>query len=170
MNFKPILNIVLVAPEIPQNTGNIVRLCANVGARLHLVKPLGFELDNPKLRRASLDYSDLTNIKLHDSVEEFFEGVSIEKVYGATIHGSVLYTTPEYKSGDSIILGCESTGLPANVLDRLNSQNRVHIPMAPANRSLNISNAAAIIVYEMWRQIGFYGSSNSLHKDQSYFS
>ena len=105
MNFKPILNIVLVAPEIPQNTGNIVRLCANVGARLHLVKPLGFELDNPKLRRASLDYSDLTNIKLHDSVEEFFEGVSIEKVYGATIHGSVLYTTPEYKSGDSIVLG-----------------------------------------------------------------
>ena len=170
MNFQPIANVVLIAPEIPQNTGNLIRLCANVGAHLHLVEPLGFQLDNAGLRRASLDYSDLTDIRVHDSVNEFFQTISIGSVYGATIPGTVLYTTPRYQLGDTIIFGSESVGLPSSVVDKLNFENRVHIPMMPANRSLNISNAAAIIVYEMWRQIGFSGASVSPHEGQYYFS
>ena len=170
MDSQPTLNVVLVAPEIPQNTGNIIRLCANVGASLHLVKPLGFRLYDAKLRRASLDYSDLIDIHLHDSIDDFFKDSPAAKNYGATIRGSVLYTTPRYYYGDSIILGTESVGLSNSVLERISPQNRIHIPMAPANRSLNISNAAAIIVYEMWRQIGFHGSSELQRQDQSYFS
>ena len=159
MDFQPIANVVLIAPEIPQNTGNVIRLCANVGARLHLVKPLGVQLENPGLRRASLDYSDLTDILLHNSIDNFLQTVPISTVYGATIPGTVLYTTPRYQLGDTIVFGSESVGLPSSVMDKLNFENRIRIPMMPANRSLNISNAAAIIVYEMWRQIGFHGAS-----------
>ncbi len=170
MNLQPIANVVLIAPEIPQNTGNLIRLCANVGARLHLVEPLGFQLENAGLRRASLDYSDLTDIRVHDSVNEFFQTLSAGSVYGATIPGTVLYTTPRYQLGDTIVFGSESVGLPDSVVDKLKFENRVHIPMMPANRSLNISNAAAIIVYEMWRQFGFSGASGSPDEDQYYFS
>ena len=170
MDFQPIVNVVLIAPEIPQNTGNLIRLCANVGARLHLVEPLGFQLENARLRRASLDYSDLTDILVHNSIDECFQTISIGSVYGATIPGTVLYTSPRYQLGDTIVFGSESVGLPASVVDKLNFENRVHIPMMPANRSLNISNAAAIIVYEMWRQIGFSGASALAHENQSYFS
>jgi tRNA (cytidine/uridine-2'-O-)-methyltransferase len=170
MDFQPIANVVLVAPEIPQNTGNVIRLCANVGARLHLVEPLGFQLENARLRRASLDYSDLTDILVHKSIDEFFQTISIDSVYGATIPGTVLYTSPRYQLGDTIVFGSESVGLPASLVDKLNFENRVHIPMMPANRSLNISNAAAIIVYEMWRQIDFSGASALAHENQSYFS
>ncbi len=170
MDLQPIANVVLIAPEIPQNTGNLIRLCANVGARLHLVEPLGFQLKNPGLRRASLDYGDLTNILVHRSIDEFFKAVSISTIYGATTRGTVLYTTPRYRLGDTIVFGSESAGLPVNVVDKIKLENRVHIPMMPANRSLNISNAAAIIVYEMWRQIGFSGASSSTHENQSYFS
>ena len=170
MDFQPIANVVLIAPEIPQNTGNVIRLCANVGARLHLVEPLGFRLENPGLRRASLDYSDLTDILVHNSIDEFFQTISIDSVYGATLPGTVLYNTPRYQVGDTIVFGSESIGLPGSVVDKLNFENRVRIPMMPANRSLNISNAAAIIVYEMWRQIGFHGASAFPYGNQSYFS
>ena len=170
MDLQPIANVVLIAPEIPQNTGNLIRLCANVGARLHLVEPLGFQLKNPGLRRASLDYGDLTNILVHRSIDEFFKAVSISTVYGATTRGTVLYTTPRYRLGGTIVFGSESAGLPVNVVDKIKLENRVHIPMMPANRSLNISNAAAIIVYEMWRQIGFSGASSFTNENQSYFS
>ena len=170
MDFQPIVNVVLIAPEIPQNTGNLIRLCANVGARLHLVEPLGFQLENAKLRRASLDYTDLTDILVHNSIDELFQTISIDSVYGATMPGTVLYTSPRYQLGDTIVFGSESVGLPASVVDKLNFENRVHIPMMPANRSLNISNAAAIIVYEMWRQIGFSGASALAHENRSYFS
>ena len=170
MDFQPIANVVLIAPEIPQNTGNVIRLCANVGARLHLVEPLGFRLENPGLRRASLDYSDLTDIFVHNSIDEFFQTISIGSVYGATIPGTVLYTSPRYQLGDTIVFGSESVGLPASLVDKLNLENRVQIPMMPANRSLNISNAVAIIVYEMWRQIGFSGASAFPQENQSSFS
>ena len=170
MDFQSTVNVVLIAPEIPQNTGNLIRLCANVGARLHLVKPLGFHLGNPGLRRASLDYTDLTNIIVYDSTEELFEAVSIDRTYGATIPGNVLYTTPKYQLGDTIILGSESVGLSSHVMGNLNAENLVTIPMVPGNRSLNISNAAAIIVYEMWRQIGFAGASSQPNQNKSYFS
>lgn len=170
MDFKPIVNVVLVSPEIPQNTGNLIRLCANVGACLHLVQPLGFELDHPGLRRASLDYSDLTNVLVHDSIDEIFKSVSIDRIYGATIPGNVLYTEPRYKVGDTVVFGSESVGLSDDVVSKLDYENRVHIPMVAGNRSLNISNAASIIVYEMWRQVGFSRASSMREHTQSYFS
>ena len=170
MDLQPTANVVLIAPEIPQNTGNIIRLCANVGARLHLVEPIGFKLRNPGLRRASLDYSDLTDIVIHNSVDEFFQTISIDNVYGATIPGTVPYTAPRYQREDTIIFGSESVGLPRSVVDRLNLEHRVHIPMMPANRSLNISNAVAVIVYEMWRQTAFQGASAFPNGNRSYFS
>ena len=154
------MNIVLIAPEIPQNADNIIRLCANVGASLHLVEPLGFVLDNSRLRRASLDYSDLTNIILHKTVDECLRDVSIDRVYGAMIPGNVTYTTPKYQLGDTIIFGSESEGLPKTVIDKLKPENRIHVPMMPSNRSLNISNAVAIIAFEVWRQIGFLGAAS----------
>lgn len=170
MNFQSTVNIVLIAPEIPQNTGNIIRLCANVGASLHLVEPLGFYLDNPGLRRASLDYNDLTNITVYKSTDELFKTVSIDRTYAATIPGAVLYTIPRYQIGDTIILGSESVGLSSHVREKLNPGNLLNIPMMPGNRSLNISNAAAIIVYEMWRQIGFSGALSIPNQNQLYFS
>ena len=123
MDLQPTANVVLIAPEIPQNTGNIIRLCANVGARLHLVEPIGFKLGNPGLRRASLDYSDLTDIVIHNSVDEFFQTISIDNVYGATIPGTVPYTVPRYQREDTIIFGSESVGLPRSVVDRLNLEH-----------------------------------------------
>ena len=170
MNLKPTANLVLIAPEIPQNTGNVIRLCANVGARLHLVKPLGFELENPGLRRASLDYSDLTDILVHESIDEFLQTISIDRVYAATTSGTIPYTAPQYNFGDTIVFGSESLGLPDSFVDTLKLENRVHIPMMPANRSLNLSNAAAIVVYEMWRQIHFHGSSDLQDRNPCYFS
>ena len=170
MAIQAIFNVVIVKPEIPHNTGNLIRLCANVRARLHLVEPLGFQLDNPRLRRASLDYSDLTDIRVHKSMDTIFEAVPIDRIYGAMTNGTVLYTTPKYRLGDTIVFGSESIGLPNDVVNKVNIQNRLMIPMMPANRSLNLSNAAAVILYEMWRQIGFFGGSTSSRGKQSYFS
>ena len=170
LDSKPILNIVLVAPEIPYNTGNIIRLCANVGAQLHLVEPLGFQLNNPRLRRAALDYRDLTDIVSHSSVDDFLNLVDIATVYGAVTDGQISYTEPEYHLGDTILFGSESVGLADNVVSRLPKKNRLWIPMKPNNRSLNLSNAAAIIVYEMWRQLGFSGASTVPQENRSYFS
>ena len=170
MDFQSIFNVVIVEPEIPHNTGNLIRLCANVRARLHLVEPLGFKLDNPGLRRASLDYSDLTDVRVHKSIDTIFETVPIDRIYGAMTTGTVLYTTPKYQLGDTIVFGSESIGLPDHVVDKVNVGNRLRIPMMPANRSLNLSNAVAIILYEMWRQIGFSSESPPLCENQKYFS
>ncbi len=170
MDFQSIFNVVIVEPEIPHNTGNLIRLCANVKAHLHLVEPLGFKLDNPGLRRASLDYSDLTDIRVHKSIDTIFETVPTNRIYGAMTTGTVLYTTPKYQLGDTIIFGSESVGLPMHVVDKVNIENRLMIPMMPANRSLNLSNAVAIILYEMWRQIGFSGGSAPLSENRRYFS
>lgn len=159
MSFKPTFNVVLVAPEIPQNTGNIIRLCANLGARLHLVEPLGFNLENPGLKRASLDYNDLTDVTVHESIDSFLGSVSINRVFGAMMPGTVFYNDPRYQLGDTIVFGSESTGLDSEVVEKIYHENRIQIPMKPANRSLNISNAVAIIVYEMWSQIEFFGSA-----------
>ena len=142
----------------------------NGRARLHLVEPLGFQSENARLRRASLDHIVFTDILVHNSKDECFQTISIDSVYGTAISGTVLYNTPRYQVGDTIVFGSESVGLPVSVVDKLNFENRVHIPMMPANRSLNISNAVAIIVYEMWRQIGFSGESALEHENQSYFS
>jgi len=159
---KPTINVVLITPEIPQNTGNIIRLCANIGARLHLVEPLGFRLDDKGLRRASLDYLDLTDVVCHPSIESFWKSVDNRRIYGAIPNGQVLYNSPRYRFGDTILFGPESSGLPSQIVDKLQTNNRVRIPMRPSNRSLNISNAVAIIAFEMWRQMNFNGALDQL--------
>ena len=166
----PTFNVVLISPEIPQNTGNIIRLCANVGAYLHLVKPLGFNLDDPRLRRASLDYSDIANVVVHESSAQLFGSRMINRVFAATTNSIVPYTQPSYQLGDTIILGRESLGLSDDIVENVLPENRVHIPMQPANRSLNLSNATAIIVYEMWRQLQFHGAPSSIDNKKTYFS
>ncbi|MEC9140649.1 MAG: tRNA (cytidine(34)-2'-O)-methyltransferase [Chloroflexota bacterium] len=166
----PTFNVVLISPEIPQNTGNIIRLCANVGAYLHLVKPLGFKLDDPRLKRASLDYSDIANVVVHESSDQLFSSLLINRVFAATTNSIVPYTQPNYELGDTIILGRESLGLSDDIVENVLPENRVHIPMQPANRSLNLSNAAAIIVYEMWRQLHFDGALSPIDNNKSYFS
>ena len=163
-------NVVLISPEIPQNTGNIIRLCANVGAYLHLVKPLGFKLDDPRLKRASLDYSDIANVVVHESPDQLFNSRMVNRVFAATTNSIVPYTQPNYELGDTIILGRESLGLSDDIVENVLPENRVHIPMQPANRSLNLSNAAAIIVYEMWRQLHFDGALSPIDNNKSYFS
>ena len=166
----PTFNVVLISPEIPQNTGNIIRLCANVGAYLHLVKPLGFKLDDPRLKRASLDYSDIANVVVHESSDQLFSSHLINRVFAATTNSIVPYTQPNYELGDTIILGRESLGLSDDIVENVLPENRVHIPMQPANRSLNLSNATAIIVYEMWRQLHFDGALSPIDNNKSYFS
>ena len=170
MNRYPLLNVVLVSPEIPHNTGNIIRLCANVGANLHLVEPIGFVLDDPHLRRASLDYSDLTSVKLHNDVEEIFLLSKSERTFGAISKGSTLYTEPKYERGDTIIFGRESLGLDDKLIEKFLPTNRIRIPMVPRNRSLNLSNAVAVLVYELWRQLGFSESLDGAYQQEQYFS
>jgi len=166
----PVMNVVLVTPEIPHNTGNLIRLCANAGARLHLVEPLGFQLDNPRLSRAALDYSDISDVTVHESLEAYLETVSIDTVYAATTKATTLYTAPKYRPGDTIILGPESVGLSHEVVDKIKPENCIQIPMMPANRSLNLSNAAAVIVYEAWRQLEFQGAVTITGRTETYFS
>jgi tRNA (cytidine/uridine-2'-O-)-methyltransferase len=166
----PIFDVVLISPEIPQNTGNIIRLCANVGACLHLVEPMGFNLEDSRLKRASLDYSDIANVVVHESSAQLFNSRSINRVFAATTRGSVPYTQPNYQLGDTIILGRESLGLSDDIIENILPDNRIRIPMQPANRSLNLSNATAIIVYEMWRQLGFQGAPSIINNNNTYFS
>lgn len=163
-------NIVLISPEIPHNTGNIIRLCANLGARLHLVKPLGFKLFDPKLKRAALDYGDLTDVIQHDSAEAFLEKNTSDQIYGTLTDGDVEYTKPNYQLGDTIIFGSESVGLPRHVVNKIKPQNRIRIPMMPSNRSMNLSNAVSVVAFEMWRQLEFCGSSNNPANESNYFS
>lgn len=159
MIANPNFNVVLINPEIPQNTGNIIRLCANVGARLHLVKPLGFHLDNASLKRASLDYRDLTNIVSYDSIDAFLAKDFLGQTFAALPNASIPYTSVKYNIGDTILFGSELTGLPQRIVESVPAKNRLHIPMKPSNRSINLSNSVAVIVYEMWRQLNFIGSN-----------
>lgn len=153
------LDVVLYQPEIPPNTGNIMRLCANTGFRLHLVRPLGFDLDEKKVRRAGLDYRDLANIQIHDSLEECIAAVSPKRILALTTKGSPRqHADVEYHVGDVLLFGPETRGLPAEVLDALPPEQKIRLPMVPESRSLNLSNAVAIVVYESWRQLGYLGS------------
>ena len=164
------LNIVLISPEIPQNTGNVIRLCANAGVNLHLVKPLGFSLDNSSLRRASLDYGDIANITIHESVGSLWEVFDSSEVYGTTSNGSRIYTDPTYQPNDTVLFGSESIGLSSDIVSELNPENVIRIPMKPSNRSMNLSNAVSVVVFEMWRQLGFEGQNSILPKGENYFS
>ena len=152
-------NVVLVAPEIPHNTGNIIRLCANAGARLHLVKPLGFELTKKALRRAALDYQHLVDVTIHETIDSLINIVDIERTFVTTSGGEARYDQMAYKDGDTVIFGSESVGLPVDLLERFPDERTLGIPMMSANRSINIANAVSIVVYEMWRQQSFLGAS-----------
>ena len=148
-------HIVLFEPEIPPNTGNIIRLCANTGAQLHLIEPLGFELDDKRLRRAGLDYHEWAAVKNYRHYEDFLHQNKPSRLFAITTKGTVSYSAIHYQSGDFLLLGPETRGLPATILDSLPSEQKLRIPMLPNSRSLNLSNAAAIVLYEAWRQCGF---------------
>ncbi len=147
--------LVLYEPEIPPNTGNIIRLCANAGARLHLVGRLGFELDDRRLRRAGLDYHEYATLHRHDDLEAFLSVIRPERLFALTTRGQRRYDTVDYRPGDALLLGPETRGLPAEVLASIPGMDQLHVPMRPGNRSLNLSNTAAIVLYEAWRQQGF---------------
>ena len=151
--------LILYQPEIPPNTGNIIRLCANTGARLHVIRPLGFELDDKQLRRAGLDYHEFADIQSYDSLDACLQALSSPRVYAISTRGTTDYTTVSYQPGDAFILGPETRGLPQQLLDDLPDEQTLRIPMRPDNRSLNLSNAAAILIYEAWRQQGFAGGN-----------
>ncbi len=149
------LHVVLHEPEIAPNTGNLMRLTVNTGCRLHLIHPLGFDIDDAKLRRAGLDYRDYADVTHHDSFAGFLSALRPERVYAFTQHGDVRYTDVAYRNGDVLVFGKESIGLPAAVLEHPVVTARLKIPIARGGRSLNLANAAAIGVYEAWRQLGF---------------
>ncbi len=153
------LDIVLHRPEIPPNTGNVIRLCANAGARLHLIAPLGFELDDARLRRAGLDYHEFTSLRVHADLAAFVETVGPQRLFAVSTRGQVRYDTVRYAAGDAVMFGSETAGLPAEVLQAIDPSCRLRLPMRPGNRSLNLSNAVAVIAYEAWRQTGFAGGA-----------
>ena len=150
-------HIVLFEPLIPGNTGNIIRLCANTGASLHLIRPLGFNFDEAHLRRASLDYSDLASITEYESLESYILEWSERRVLAITTSATETYTDTEFTASDSLLFGREDTGLPDLYLEGLPTNQKLLIPMQPSNRSINLSNSVAIVTYEAWRQLSFQG-------------
>lgn len=153
------IDIVLHRPEIPPNTGNVIRLCANTGARLHLIGPLGFELDDTRLRRAGLDYHEYAQLTVHSGLDEFVKAVNPKRLFAVSTRGSTRYDSVRYVPGDAIMFGSETSGLPADVIDSIAIEQRLRLPMRPQNRSLNLSNAVAVVAYEAWRQSGFEGGA-----------
>ncbi|KPJ93426.1 MAG: rRNA methylase [Gammaproteobacteria bacterium SG8_11] len=148
-------HIVLFEPEIPPNTGNIIRLCANCGAQLHLIEPLGFDLSDRQVKRAGLDYHDLANVHRYASLEACLQAIQPARVYACSTKGSRHYSDIAYQAGDVLLFGPETRGLPKDILDSLGPEHVIRIPMLAGSRSLNLSNAVAIITYEAWRQLGF---------------
>jgi len=149
--------VVLYQPEIPPNTGNIIRLCANTGCRLHLIKPLGFRLSDRALRRAGLDYDSLADVVEHHDWESCRQYLSGRRLFAFTTRATLRHTTPEYREGDVLIFGPETRGLPPEVLQTMGPKHCLRLPMRPGSRSANLSNAVAVVVYEAWRQLGFAG-------------
>ena len=145
----------LYEPEIPPNTGNIIRLCANVGATLHLIRPLGFELDDRRLRRAGLDYREWAKLQVHDTLEALMQNLRPRRLLAFSTKATRCYAEISYWAGDTLLFGPETRGLPPELLQSLPESWRLRIPMRSGNRSLNLSNAAAIVLYEAWRQQGF---------------
>ena len=151
-------HIVLFQPEIPPNTGNAIRLCANTGSTLHLVKPLGFDLYHKNARRAGLDYDDLATVQLHQGLDACLDTLQAARLFTVEANGTKLYSEAVFEPGDAFIFGSERRGLPTKVLDLIPPEHQLTIPMRAGNRSLNLSNAVALVVYEAWRQNGFRGS------------
>jgi tRNA (cytidine/uridine-2'-O-)-methyltransferase len=152
-------NIVLFEPEIPPNTGNIIRLCANTGARLHLIEPLGFELDDKRMRRAGLDYAEWAQVKQYRNWDDYRQQEQSGQMFAVTTRGQRQHTEVRYKSGDSLVFGPETRGLPEHILEQVGAEQCLRIPMLTHSRSLNLSNSAAVVLYEAWRQQGFTGGA-----------
>lgn len=148
-------NIALFNPQIPPNTGNIIRLCANNGCHLHLIKPLGFELSEKALRRAGLDYHDMANITQHDNLDEYLKSIKNNRFFAITKFGKSRYDNADFQTGDHLLFGSEISGLPKEFLQSLAEEKTLYIPMYAGNRSLNLSNAVALVAYEAWRHIGY---------------
>jgi tRNA (cytidine/uridine-2'-O-)-methyltransferase len=152
-----VFSIILYEPEIPPNTGNIIRLCANTGTDLHLIEPLGFELDEKRLRRAGLDYREFVSVRTHASLEACLDALRNPRVFALSTKNSTRYDEAAFEKGDALLFGPETRGLPQAVLEGLPEGQRLRLPMQEGNRSLNLSNSAAVVVYEAWRQLGFLG-------------
>ncbi|MDE2069780.1 MAG: tRNA (uridine(34)/cytosine(34)/5-carboxymethylaminomethyluridine(34)-2'-O)-methyltransferase TrmL [Gammaproteobacteria bacterium] len=153
------LHVVLYQPEIPPNTGNIIRLCANAGVALHLVHPLGFEITAARVKRAGLDYREMANVREHVDLETCIKDIAPTRLFAVSTRGRQRYTDVQYQDGDAFLFGPETRGLPQHLLDSLLQERVLRIPMRPDNRSLNLSNAVAVIVYEAWRQAAFAGGT-----------
>ena len=152
------LELVLVQPEIPPNAGNVIRLAANTGARLHLVEPLGFSMDHRQLKRAGLDYHELANVTVHPDWRTCEAALAGRRLFACTTRGRVSAYDVAYAPGDALVFGAETRGLPEEVLAAFPQERRLRLPMRPGNRSLNLSNAVAVVTYEAWRQLGFCGA------------
>jgi tRNA (cytidine/uridine-2'-O-)-methyltransferase len=152
------LDVLLYQPEIPPNTGNAIRLCANTGARLHLIEPLGFDLQDKQLRRAGLDYHEYATLQVHASLEAALATIAPRRLFALSTRGTQRYDQPRYGAGDAVLFGPETRGLPATILDALPAQQKIRIPMMPDSRSMNLSNAVSVVVYEAWRQLDYAGA------------
>jgi tRNA (cytidine/uridine-2'-O-)-methyltransferase len=152
-----VFQVVLFEPEIPGNTGNVIRLCANSGATLHLIKPLGFRLDDKSLRRSGLDYHDLADVKIHANLDACLDLLQGSRWFAIETGGARCYSEAQYRAGDAFLFGPETHGLPQSAQARVGAENCLFIPMRAQNRSVNLSNAVALVIYEAWRQMGFSG-------------
>jgi tRNA (cytidine/uridine-2'-O-)-methyltransferase len=152
-------SLILYEPEIPPNTGNIIRLCANTGVQLHLVEPLGFELDEPRLKRAGLDYREFARVETHASLDACLVSLGRPRVFTLSTRARTRYDTPEFRKKDAFLFGPETRGLPQDILESVPPERRLRLPMKANSRSLNLSNSAAVVVYEAWRQLGFDGGN-----------
>jgi tRNA (cytidine/uridine-2'-O-)-methyltransferase len=152
-------SLILYEPEIPPNTGNVMRLCANTGVALHLIEPLGFDLEERKLRRAGLDYREFASVSTHASLDACLASLGQPRVFALSTRGRTRHDAPRYREKDAFLLGPETRGLPRERLDALPPEQRIRLPMRAGSRSLNLANTAAVIVYEAWRQLGFNGGN-----------
>ena len=151
------MDVVLVCPEIPPNTGNVIRLCANTGVALHLVRPLGFSMEDRLLRRAGLDYHELASVRIHDDWPACRSALGERRRFAFSTRAGVRFDAIAYQTSDVLVFGAETAGLPASLLAEFPAQCRLRLPMVPGNRSLNLSNAVAVAVFEAWRQAGYRG-------------
>jgi tRNA (cytidine/uridine-2'-O-)-methyltransferase len=153
------LHVVLYQPEIPPNAGNVIRLCANTGAALHLIEPLGFALDDARLRRAGLDYHEYADVRTHPDLAACRAALGQPRLFAFTTAGTRRFDAVDYRDGDALLFGPESRGLPADVIEGIDPSHRLALPMRPGQRSLNLSNAVAVAVFEAWRQAGYAGAA-----------
>jgi tRNA (cytidine/uridine-2'-O-)-methyltransferase len=153
-----VFHVVLFEPEIPPNTGNVIRLCANTGAALHLIKPLGFRLDDRSLQRSGLDYHDLASVRVHANLEACLDELGATRLFAVETGARSRYSDARFRAGDAFVFGPETRGLPAATVDRIGRDNSLYIPMLAGSRSVNLSNSVALVLFEAWRQVDFAGA------------